>query len=190
MTRSSVPFESIPTTRRLFESVTAKLQEFLAQRQTRLGGPETVARNGNPLRHVYGVKELQTGDSWPRVVWVPGQDSYSGATMQAGAFGLPIKPAYTRAVGVVAYMHGRDSDMAEMMANDYAAFLHSLYGASVLMQGGSLLDGDDTQEDASWLEDGAAYRLSFAILVPVAPARDFLGLTDVNLYKCDDQRIG
>lgn len=181
--RPNVRPQDIATTYRLWEMVKKEIEDG----GNILGG--AIARDGSELQHRYGVKELNDPESWPRVVWVPGDDTYSGGAVQNGAFNLPIKPVYMKTLGIVAYFHGEDNTMAEMMANDYICLLHKMFGATLTIQGGGVLNEDDERGDATWLQDGGAYRLAFGVMVPVAPVANFAAIRNPRLYTCADELV-
>lgn len=112
-----------------------------------------------------GVKALAENNAPPRIVWVPGEDSYGPRGAQTGN---PAAAA-TRFAGVRAHVWGRDLLATEQLVHlavvsILTVALGSIQHGVMGFQGHWL-----TQEEriAGWSRNGEIYVLSFALAIPV-----------------------
>lgn len=166
-----VPAQSLGTGQKFFNRLTPLL-------------PTVPTQEGTPgaIYHGYGVAELASAASWPRVLWVPSRDRFDPsriATFALPSTGRAVKPYNVRLAGFSIYFHGQDTEMVENLLEDYLALMYAEGGTSFEVDGGQWL----SEQKPEWLKDGEAYELSIAIAVPVVKVEHYIRLEAV-LMQC------
>lgn len=130
------------------------------------------------LKIVTGWRELARQSKPPRLVWVPGQDTFGPATQYSNP-----RPVMTRFAGVEAHCWGVDEQEAEELAHQVLLALYLTLESNLTLQinSGTWLTQD--LKNAGDIKLGEVYVISFVVGIPVVEGPWLLAPVDAIAYE-------
>ena len=128
---------------------------------------------GRPL--LLGKKHLAANGAPPRMVVVPGTETFGPGRSNRDAQGRPVKSIATRTIVLNVHVWGADIPQVEAMIAELVLALRGAAGSCRIGTGVWL-----TQDEASWLVRGEAYQLPIEFDTPITVPATFASLEGLD----------